>query len=258
MPTNIPAKLYKYQDYTPQTLDNLKGRRIWFSKPENFNDPFDCAIPFRVTTEVSTEDLKAIYKKYQQEVGSKQELDEKMLSGDLSEELKARVIRAAVAASLHKRPQYRNVGVACFSEKVDDLLMWSHYANGHRGFCLEFDTHYAPFAEAGKLHQVKYSHAYPGLNPVDVILGRMPHLPAALLTTKSEQWSYEREWRIIHNEGNKECTVEAAALTGVYLGCEIPPTHRDILVSILAGSPTRLFEGRRSETNFKLDFRAVE
>ena len=31
-------------------------------------------------------------------------------------------------------------GVCCFSEKKDDILMWSHYADGHKGFCLEFIT----------------------------------------------------------------------------------------------------------------------
>ncbi len=29
--------------------------------------------------------------------------------------------------------------ITCFSKRSDNLLMWSHYANGLRGFCLEFD-----------------------------------------------------------------------------------------------------------------------
>ncbi len=39
-------------------------------------------------------------------------------------------------------------GVACFSAKVDDILRWSHYADGHRGSCLEFDTGLEPFSKA--------------------------------------------------------------------------------------------------------------
>lgn len=39
-------------------------------------------------------------------------------------------------------------GIACFSAKVDDLLMWSHYADGHRGFCLEFEGSYPPLSKA--------------------------------------------------------------------------------------------------------------
>jgi hypothetical protein len=39
------------------------------------------------------------------------------------------------------RPPIRDVdraGVACFSALPDDLLMWAHYADKHRGVCLKF------------------------------------------------------------------------------------------------------------------------
>ena len=29
-----------------------------------------------------------------------------------------------------------SIGVSCFSEKPDDMLMWSHYADSHKGFCV--------------------------------------------------------------------------------------------------------------------------
>ena len=48
MSFSVPPKLYKYQSYNVQTLDNLKNRQIWFSKPVQFNDPFDCHINYDV------------------------------------------------------------------------------------------------------------------------------------------------------------------------------------------------------------------
>ena len=39
-----PPLLYKYQPLTPNVKGNLAQRQLWFSMPENFNDPFDCAI----------------------------------------------------------------------------------------------------------------------------------------------------------------------------------------------------------------------
>ncbi|HMO16377.1 MAG TPA: DUF2971 domain-containing protein [Pirellulaceae bacterium] len=33
-----------------------------------------------------------------------------------------------------------NSYVACFAEKADNFLMWSHYADRHQGICLEFET----------------------------------------------------------------------------------------------------------------------
>ena len=40
-----PKRLYKYQAYSVQSLDNLKNQILWFSKPPAFNDPPDCALP---------------------------------------------------------------------------------------------------------------------------------------------------------------------------------------------------------------------
>ena len=30
-------------------------------------------------------------------------------------------------------------GIACFTTKNDNTLLWSHYADEHQGICLEFD-----------------------------------------------------------------------------------------------------------------------
>lgn len=42
----IPPKLYKFQSYNKQTVENPKNQCIWFSNPEKFNDPFDCSISY--------------------------------------------------------------------------------------------------------------------------------------------------------------------------------------------------------------------
>jgi hypothetical protein len=35
--------------------------------------------------------------------------------------------------------QPSSVGIYCVSTNYDDVLMWSHYADSHKGICLEFD-----------------------------------------------------------------------------------------------------------------------
>jgi hypothetical protein len=62
METNIPPKLYKYQTYNVQTIDNLKNGCIWFSKPARFNDPFDCSIPY-VLENMSNDEWDTLYKR---------------------------------------------------------------------------------------------------------------------------------------------------------------------------------------------------
>ena len=33
----------------------------------------------------------------------------------------------------------RSTFIACFSETVNSVTMWSHYAHSHKGFVLEYD-----------------------------------------------------------------------------------------------------------------------
>ncbi|KNE87154.1 hypothetical protein PSTG_19467, partial [Puccinia striiformis f. sp. tritici PST-78] len=34
----------------------------------------------------------------------------------------------------------KSIGIFCLSEKPDSELMWSHYADSHQGFVIEFET----------------------------------------------------------------------------------------------------------------------
>jgi len=256
MTTNksLPSKLYKYQSYNTQTLDNLKNRHLWFSKPARFNDPFDCGISF--SSENITDDVwKFLYEgvKAQWEVGQNQEqkkLAETYFQGDEPDEkFKSEFSKFSFKQSLQTEIQPR--GIACFSERVDEILMWSHYANGHRGFCLEFDTSFDPFLKAV---DVNYSQKLPPLQKADIGLD----LLMILARTKSVGWSYEKEWRVFHEEGDKEYGIDFAALTSIYFGCEMPFTHREVISLIVQGSPTKLYRMKISETEFKVVPQLIE
>ncbi len=53
-------RLYKYQSYNEFSLDNLKKRRIWFSNPLRFNDPFDNRIAFDAPS-LNEKQIEAMY-----------------------------------------------------------------------------------------------------------------------------------------------------------------------------------------------------
>ena len=98
--------------------------------------------------------------------------------------------------------------------------MWGHYAGSHTGICLEFDARCAPFAAAEK---VKYASTYPAF---DVLKGGYE-----FLFTKSADWSYEAEWRLITEErafagsprtiktDNDVLTIPSSVLKSVTVGC---------------------------------------
>jgi hypothetical protein len=255
MKKNLPPYLYKYQPYNIQTLDNIKDRYIWFSKPDDFNDPFDCSINFSFD-DLTEIDWEYLYQKAREAWEKNKESNPSMaafFAGDepspnfkkvYSENLKART-------KIRLEKEFKQRGVACFSEKVDDVLMWSHYSDGHRGFCLEYDTRFLPFSKAVP---VEYSEAYPTINPTQDI----NNLLIQLATTKSIGWEYEKEWRIFYEMGNKEFGVAVDALTGIYLGCEMPYVHKEVIALVLRDAPTKLYEARISETNFEIEFEQVE
>jgi hypothetical protein len=250
MSESVPARLYKYQPCNPQTLDNLKKRILWFSKPECFNDPFDGSMGYRLE-DITDEEWQALaqffagkWPKGPIDFQRVHVTDEKP-----NEAFRKKALEGARLASENLVKWVKERGVACFSEKVDDLLMWAHYADGHRGMCLEFDTRYGPFDKMTQ--KVEYSNHYPVVNIAKAVLGKtFTNVPE--LTTKADVWSYEKEWRLLHEQGNIEFQLDVEALTGVYFGCAMSMVHIEIVALMLRGSPTKLYKMERSQVDFSV------
>jgi Protein of unknown function (DUF2971) len=71
--------------------------------------------------------------------------------------------------------------------------MWGHYADHHRGVCLEFDVQTPDFSLA---IQVDYNAAYPNFSLAD-------DNDLSPFHTKSSDWAYEQEYRLIAQEENE-------------------------------------------------------
>ncbi len=83
-----------------------------------------------------------------------------------------------------------HVRIVSLSERNDHLLMWSHYANGHRGVCLGFRA--VPGNLFGKSMQVDYDGAMPMLELSRTHYGEMMRVASL---SKGQAWNYEQEWR---------------------------------------------------------------
>lgn len=251
MNRKVPPKLYKYQSYSTQTLDNLKNRLIWFSKPSRFNDPFDCSIIYLVE-DMKDEDIQDMYDDLKKQYIKSSSQNEQIMA-DFSGDKPSALFRERLAGFLTSNfkkvvnNQLGQAGIACFSENVNNILMWSHYADGHRGLCLEFDCRYEPFRSAVA---VQYSDKLPTLyKPED----DSTDLQIRLATTKSTGWAYEKEWRLIIRDGDKVLSVDTASLTGIYFGCAMPSDHKEAISLILRDTPTKIYDMKRSETEFKVE-----
>jgi hypothetical protein len=143
-------------------------------------------------------------------------------------------------------------GVSCFSERNDNLLMWSHYGGRYKGFCLEFETSSEPFQ---KINPVQYVTETPAIRVESVINGDFNAFKE-LFCTKSADWAYEKEWRSIHKKADTQFCYTPETLTGVYFGPDIDRQSMEILCLILIGQNehVKFWRGRRSTTEFKVLF----
>ena len=128
-----------------------------------------------------------------------------------------------------KRQLGERRGVLCFCEEWHNPLMWSHYADKHRGICLGFDV------------------AEDFLNPVTYVEQRL-EWPAKLdeafvqriCKTKFSQWSYEQESRafVALDREEERCGhyfmpfSEELALRLVIVGAESQVTRADVDTAI--------------------------
>ena len=259
--TPVPSRLYKYQPFNAQTLANLKQASIWFSAPINFNDPYDCALSVVDPDKLTDADfMRAL-----DYVRSRKQMSEKLKAEMCPDGVPTPAFRESVVKSVRrvyderKKVQLEQRGVACFSEHSTDIMMWSHYADGHRGFCLEFDTSLPPFTKA---MQVCYSDTVPSINPIDVLVedhsdAEDNELLRAFVLTKAPCWSYEREWRLMHEEASKLYCYGEHALSGVYFGAAMPYPHKEIICLVLRGAPIQFHEMLRDERSFRLHSRPV-
>ena len=160
----------------------------------------------------------------------------------VDEELEEARLRIREAIRTIKGKINNIFGISCFAEKYDNILMWSHYADKHTGFCVEYDLSKMRSQEAKlMLYPVIYSKKRPlfplsmfDFSDVKNVKAKEGVLPYADITetllTKSDIWSYEEEWRIIHTLNNlDEQKLYEDIITGVYLGANISSDNEKLM-----------------------------
>lgn len=248
----LPKVLYKYQSLEILTLKNIKAQILYFGSPLGFNDPYDCAVlpSIRQPTDADVEEIK---RHYLNEASTPDRARQTFLqsSSDALRKIFLNAGREAMKVTVDAF--LKNRGATCFSERNDDLLMWSHYGGRYTGVCLEFSTTLEPLHTAKK---VSYRSDVPSVDLVKMLCHDNYDEALDLFYTKSTSWAYEQEWRCIHQVVGTAFTYEAKCLTGVYFGPDISEEMREIVCLILVGQneTVKLWRGTRSASEFKVVF----
>ena len=91
-------------------------------------------------------------------------------------------------------------GLVCFSGDWTNPVLWSHYANKHKGICLGFDV------DEANLKDVEYREdlILPELQGDTIVENLNKSLRGLLIKTKYKHWEYEDERRLFISLDNKE------------------------------------------------------
>lgn len=279
---NIPKKLFKYREFDikDNSIKNLVSNTVWMNSPENFNDPYDCALTINLNKEqCSTSSIIALYehlgitkevqdREFPRFLESKNPIisaikflaTEKALNEQIASELISSLENRDEQLIRHFSDNTKMLTKVCsFSESEESTLMWAHYANYHTGFCIEYDfTPLGPNSLTTRfLYPVFYSdllHDHSDLmlgidinkaNPLSIV---MPAL------TKAKDWSYEREWRLVFSNNfmktPQTCSVPKASR--VYAGVKISPENLDKLAMVCTALKIPLVRMKMSNTSFSI------
>lgn len=119
--------LYKYQSASEYSLHNFESDEVWGTVPTAFNDPYDCAVCFTTP---------ALIKTITDNLSEQRVKNYITLFGTSSKKEIAKQIAESLVENNDIRSQY---AVACFSIYNDSEIMWGHYADSAKGFCLAYN-----------------------------------------------------------------------------------------------------------------------
>ena len=279
-----PSQLFRYRPCNEMQFDAFYNDKIYAVNAHMFNDPYDCLIQYNkdylynsINVGTSIEVIKQL-RDYLKHGGHLPELWESLYGKERAKMIKDVICNATdedlerqvrtfevnkknffnnIDTILKQAEDYlrRNTFIACFSETVKSITMWSHYADSHKGFVLEYDfknlncqcdtcnkKDTCSDRVIHNLYPVIYDNRrYDATSFVECYLGlslglnakmndKMYYTKAAL--HKSTQWQYEKEWRLFLNKDNStglSCLDIKIRPVAIYYGNDISPINKKIL-----------------------------
>ena len=231
---NNPPSLFKYRVWDdPYHKLVITNKELYFSSPSKFNDPYDCALPFKQHPD-NTDPVKIKFKVEQ--------TAPRFFPGIYGKELEEKCAKQVLLIMQDPENWFeenwgyfpdelnKRFGVLSLTPHAKNYLMWSHYAESHQGFCVEFDTRLLVESIAGHYQKVVYDSNIPYFSIIELL---EEGLITKLLYTKSQDWSYEDEYRITRIKGpNVSVQFNPAALIGIYFGYKMTAEKQVEIIEI--------------------------
>lgn len=254
---------YKYVSAETALLI-LKNKKLKYSSPLTFNDPFD--VQTKIDFDFKPEDLASL-------LGAKFDKGIEPFMDKFKNQYKE--------LNNWWRSEAKDSRIFCVAEDNDNLLMWAHYADDHHGAVIKFECLTALDTMLCAALKVNYVEKPPVIATLDEyiksLLGQheLDHgsLYIKLFTLKSDHWKYENEWRVfIPSFGMSNPTLAKMAsendsmsilmdidpqeIHSIYFGCKMEDDIQKEIENNLSGdfSHVQIFKSIKDDREYKLNF----
>jgi len=260
--------LYKFRNWENDFHKKiLKEQEIYFASIAEFNDPFDSDIMFNYEELTESEQIQRIKDHveydYPQLILMEKEHKVRELWEDSSFKKPGMFEKNF---RNHLKPKLeREFGIFSLAGNKSNLLLWSHYANGHEGFCVGFGkNHLMKLIEETNqnngfmfMEEIYYDDDYPNINPVSL---NDREYVSKLFNIKSKVWKYEEEERMILKiNTNRKINLPKSCYAEIILGCRMSKKiKREILNTVRNEfEDLPVYQARKSKKQFALVFEKI-
>ena len=261
-----PRTLFKYRYFDTAGYNLRSLDEMFFSAPERFNDPYDTSIPVLYHSSGTNPNIILEYmRRTNPETNPRPLQDWEIIESwkQFISKIPADIKKAQDLDQVTADNNTRSTGAFSLAESEFSILMWSHYALHHTGFCIAYRTNV--LYEALRKYKeviivpIEYHAQCPIINPYDPNLDLNDWFSP--FKVKHSDWAYEKEWRIILlNGANQIIPIPENAIEAVYLGMRIQKNDEDMLIGKLRARNIKvnLYEAKRQFNNFEIRFENVE
>ena len=273
--------LYKFTNVTDLKLKSLSDKKIWFSSLEEFNDPFEGR--FKIKNEIKSKEkiLEACLNIHFHI------LKKKSLCNAIYYALKFALLfsvpRRNVITLINNNfslfvRDLTKMSASCFissemeSDVLHNKLMWSHYGDGLRGYCLKFNeekltTSLFASGSIGRA-EVTYVNETPEIDPIHYFCGFSDPFNIGIssklylfnvISTKPQEWSYENEVRFLAAKRGS-FIFDTTALEGVIIGEKMTFVDRYRVIKCIKGlnKDAKIYEVARRKEKYELFTRVLK
>lgn len=207
LPETKTIKLYRFEKNEKERCETISNKQLWISAPSEFNDLDDCRIRGIFGFQMSHEEHEKIMNGIKLFYPDESKLENEVLSQETLNRLKTLIYLFAHNGNTTENRLYASkawleiteeiktaTGIRCFFGACpDNALMWAHYADNHKGFCIEYEVD----IKTPGLLEVTYSSKLSDPSVTELLFSPEETF-RRILTTKKIEWNYEKEWRLVY------------------------------------------------------------